>query len=59
MSSAQLKIQFYSRILSGAGRYMGKVLYLDQLLTRILSKNPDAQQDLILLSCDKILEMSC
>src|SRR5258707_13896482 len=30
---------------------MGKVMYLDQLLTRILSKNPDAQQDLILLSC--------
>ena len=25
--------------------------YLDQLLTRILSKNPDARQGLILLSC--------
>ncbi len=41
---------------------MGKVVYLDQLLTRILLRNPNAQQDLILLSCficNKILEISC
>ncbi len=60
MSSAQLKIQLYSRILSGAD-ILGKVLHLDQLLTGILSKNLDAQQDLILLLCfirGKILEIS-
>ena len=61
MSITRIKIQLKSWILSGSA-YIQEILHLGQFLVRILSKNPDVWQNLILLSCsipDRILEMSC